>query len=213
MEYGKIINSEFKQQYIYSKLIIGMICILGQILYSTYYFQNEKGNPDLYGAIGVLCDKTNYDLFKLTQFWAYTLRFVFIAVLIEQFIKEKNHVDFKKYTPSYPIKTFISKFILFTMNCLLFHIIFSIVLSAEIHFFVRDLQWNSLAFSFFQYHLTHLVEFSLYTSSLFLIAFWTRKYLILMTILILLFSFNVKIPFLIGHSNMEILKNKCLPNS
>jgi hypothetical protein len=199
------------QQQKYSKLAIGLICIFGQMMYSTYYFKNEEENPFLYGAIGVLCDKSHYALYKLTQFWAMTTRVVFIVFLMEQFITEKNHAVFKNFTPKFAFKSFVSKFILFVIFSFLFHIIFSFILTLEIHYFVSDLQWNNLTFTLKQFHTSHLMEFLLYAICLFLIAFFTRKYLILMTVLIFLFSFNVKIPFLIGHSNMEILKNECLP--
>jgi hypothetical protein len=204
MVLSKYAESEFLKHSKFTIVLLVVAILLGNAIYSLYFNINLD---KYYYTYLYNCDLSIFKLLKLTEIWAITSK-VFLIILLTQFaITHKKNINFRNYVPIKEFDSFVCNAFVFFIYSFLFQFILSVILLVQLFLFeVGPFKINMTLLDYFKNNFSDYVLNVILT---FILGYLIRKKVVLMFIVIVLFSFNVKLPFLIGSKNLKVLHAIC----
>jgi hypothetical protein len=204
MVLSKYTKSEFLKHNTLNIVLLVIALLLSNSFYCLYFMVNLN---KYYYTYLYSCDLPIFKLLKLTEIWAVTSK-LFLIILITHFaIKFKKNVNFRNYVPVREFETLISNAIVFLFYALLFQIFLSVILLGQLYLF--ELESFNMRLNISDYFKNNFFEYFLNVFLTFIIGYLFRKKVVIMFLLLIVFSFNVKLPFLIGSKNLKVLHAMC----
>lgn len=204
MVFSKYCKSEFLNHSILSIVFISFVLLLGNTIYSLYFILNL--NKFNYTYV-ISCDLSIFKVLKLTEIWAVTSKLFLIILLTHFALKYKKKINIRSFVPNNKIMDLTSNFIVFFMFAILFHFIISFILFLQFYLYKSDPA--EIGINIIDYYINNFFDYLLNVFLTYTIGYLLRKKILLMVLLLVLFSFNIKLPFLIGSSNLKKIHTIC----